>query len=219
MKAAAAVSVAGALALLLAACHDRIQPGQCFEPNVQQYGFYLNGDSNLVFHWPGSYMPVRVYAEPVGALPANVGAAMALWTGAFRCGELSLVTATDSAHADIIVRNPGVLPPAPPAFRVAADSVGACQGVTQVDTAGAAISGPIRSFVAPLSLDTAAVSACYHFVTAHELGHALGLFAHSPDTNDLMYVTPRRRVLSEADRYTIQVLYHTASKLGPPVRK
>ncbi len=33
-----------------------------------------------------------------------------------------------------------------------------------------------------------------------------------------MNSTPRRRALSEADRYTIQLLYHTTPKLAPPPR-
>jgi hypothetical protein len=217
---APALLAAGAL-VALAACHDGLGPGHCFEPNVQAYGFAMNGDTNLVFHWPASYMPVRVYAEPTGQLPANVGAAMSLWVGAFRCGELSLAVATDSTKADIIVRNPASLPVAQAASRaIQSDSVGACTGVTrfELDSTGPRLASPIHSYVAPLSTDTVAVASCYHFVTAHELGHALGIFAHSPDTNDLMYTAPRRRVLSEADRYTIQLLYHTPSKVGPPPR-
>lgn len=215
-----ATALLGVVALAaLGACHDSVGPGRCFEPNVLAYGFALNGDTNLVFHWPASYMPVRVYAEPTGDLPANVTAAMTLWASAFRCGEVSLTVATDSTHADIIVRNPQSLPVArAAAAALRADSVGACTGITQVDTAGTAVSGPIHSYVARLSIDSAAVAACYHFVTAHELGHALGILAHSPDTSDLMHVSPRRRVLSEADRYTIQLLYHTTSKLQPPPR-
>jgi predicted Zn-dependent protease len=209
-----------ALLALLAACHDSVGPGRCFEPNVQAYGFALNGDTNLVFHWPASYLPVRVYAEPVGNLPANTLAAMALWVGAFRCSELSLAVAADSTHADIIVRNPPFLPlAARAAAELRADSVGACTGVTKFDTVGTTLAGPIRSFVSPVSTDTVAVASCYHFVTAHELGHALGLFVHSADTSDLMYTTPRRRVLSAADKYTIQLLYHTTSKLAPAPRQ
>jgi predicted Zn-dependent protease len=206
----------------LAACHDA-GPGRCLEPNAVAYAFDLNGDTTLLFHWPGSYMPVRVYAEPTGNLPANVQTAMQVWTAAFRCGELSLVAAADSTHADIIVRNPVGLPPAPrAAFVLHSDSVGACHGVTQffVDLTGKALAGPMRSYVAAFAgRDSIAVASCYHFVTAHELGHALGLLSESPDSADIMYTNPRRLALSEADRYTIQVLYRTPSKLAPPPRQ
>jgi predicted Zn-dependent protease len=219
MKRVAAIAGTAALAVL-GACHEGVGPGRCFEPNAAAYSYALNGDTNLVFHWPASYMPVRVYAEPAGALPTNVATGMALWAGAFRCNELSFIMSTDSTRADIIVRNPSFLPAVRAgAGALHADSVNACTGVTQFNTAGAALSGPMRSYLAPLSTDSAAVASCYHFVTAHELGHALGLLAHSPDTGDLMNVSPRRLALSEADRYTIQVLYHRATKLQPPPRR
>jgi hypothetical protein len=222
MKRTLLLAAAAGLALL-AACHEGVGPGACFEPDATAYRFDLNSDTNLVFHWPGSYMPVRVYTEPTGNLPANVQAAMTLWTGAFRCGELRLASTTDSTRADIVVRNPSSLPTAPQAAHLLrADSVGACQGVTQVtlDSAQTRLTGPMRSYVAPLPFaDSAATEACYHFVTAHELGHALGILAHSPDTSDLMYQQPRRRLLTADDRYTIQLLYHVASKLGPPPRR
>jgi predicted Zn-dependent protease len=200
-----------------------MSPAACFEPNAQAYSFTLNGDSALVFHWPASYMPVRVYAEPAGELPANVAKAMALWTGAFRCDELSLTATTDSARADIIIRNPPTIPAVrlPNARLMFSDSVGACTGVTQLalDSAGTALAGPLRSYVSPFpGNDSAAVASCYHFVVAHELGHALGLLAESPDTGDLMYTTPDRLALTEADRYTIQLLYHTTATIGPEPR-
>ena len=209
--------------VLLAACHEQVGVGACFEPNARPYNFDLAGDTNFVFHWPSQYMPVRVYAEPNGDLPANVQAAMQLWVGAFRCGELSLTTATDSTHADIIVRNPLSLPAAVRTTRVMyADSVGACHGVTHfdLDSAGTSLAGPMRSYVAPFpGADSASVANCYHFVTAHELGHALGILSHSPNPADLMYAAPVHRLLTESDRYTIQLLYHTPSKLGPPPRR
>ncbi len=219
----AALAAAAAVAAALAACRDNVGPSACFEPNAQPYSFYLNGDSALVFHWPGAYMPVRVYAEPTGALPTNVANAMALWTSAFRCGELSLTLTSDSTRADIIVRNPPNIPAVrSPAVRALfADSVGACTGVTQfgLDTAGTALAGPMRSYVSPLpGNDSASVASCYHFVVAHELGHALGLLAESPNGADLMYESPYRLALTEADRYTIQLLYHTTATIGPEPR-
>ncbi len=219
-----AVLLAGGAALaLLAACHDSVGPAACFEPNTQAYTFDYNGDTNIVFHWPSSYMPVRVYADTTRGLAANVQTAMQLWVGAFRCRELSLTTVTDSTQADIIVRNPAALPLAPRAAHVLhSDSIGACHGVTQfvMDSDSTALVGPMRSYVSPFpGADSADVASCYHFVTAHELGHALGLLSESPADSDIMYTSPYRLALSESDRYTIQLLYHVPSKLGPPPRQ
>lgn len=219
-KPLAAAVMVGAVFAIIAACHDNVGPGACFEPNAIGYPFWNEqADSTFSFRWPASYMPVRVYAESTGELVANATAGMTLWIGAFRCGELSLALTADSTHADIIVRNPQSLPAAGLADIVmAADSVGACTGVTLFDTTGTALNGPMRSYVSPRATDSVAVANCYHFVTAHELGHALGLLHHSLDTADLMYSSPRHRTLSAADRYTIQVLYHTNPTIGPPPR-
>ena len=212
-----------AAALLLATCESGAGPGACFEPSARPYNFDWQGDTNIVFHWPASYMPLRVYAEPVGDLRANTQTGMQLWVSAFRCSTVSFQMVTDSTHADIIVRNPQSLPVAvAPARALRADSINACQGVTQfqTDSDTTALVGPMRSYVAPFAgTDSASLAACYHFVTAHELGHALGILSHSPDTSDLMYQSPRRLQLSEDDRYTIQLLYSVASKLGPPPRQ
>ncbi|HTT69331.1 MAG TPA: matrixin family metalloprotease [Gemmatimonadales bacterium] len=216
--------LAGGAAVALAfACHETGGPAACFEPNATAYAYFLNGDTNLVFHWPASYMPVRVYAEPTGSLPANVQTAMALWTGAFRCHELSLTATTDSTHADVIFRNPLSAPEAPPAARVMhVDSIGSCHGLTQffTDSDTVALVGPMRSYVVAYpGVDSASAAACFRIATTHELGHALGLLAESPDGGDIMYSTPSRSTLSEDDRFTIQLLYHATSKLAPPPRQ
>lgn len=218
MKGVPAVAAALAVALL-AACTDG-QDSACLESNATPYSFFLNGDSTLVFHWPAAYLPVRVYAEPTGELPANVDAAMVLWVNATRCGEITMQRVTDSTLADIIFRNPAALPPLPVAgVTLAADSVGACTGRTDglLDSTST-LTGPLRSYVAPSSSDPVAVAACYHFTVAHELGHGLGLFAHSANTADLMYVVPRRPVVSVNDRFTLQRLYRTALTILPPPR-
>lgn len=214
--------VAAALSLALvaaaAACHD--QPLlNCFESGAVSYGFSLPGDTGSVFRWPASRQPVRVYAEPVGALQANTDAALAAWNGAFRCGELSLARIADSSLADIIVRNPPVLPPAPK-IELAADSVGACSGVMQpeLDEASNDFTGPFRIYVSPNSFvsDTAAVAGCYRFTVTHEIGHAIGLFRHSNNPDDLMYVAPYRRFVTINDRFTAQFLYHREPTMAPP---
>lgn len=211
---------AGTVGLAVAAaCRDTTSASACFEPNASGYRFSLAADTTAVFRWPGAYLPVRVYAENVGELQANTAAAMQLWVNAFRCSELSMVTVTDSTKADIIVRNPVALPPLAGAIILAADSVGACRGVTVFDQVGAALDSAVHAYVAPVSADPVAVASCYHFVTAHELGHALGLLSHSPDTADIMFTQPRRRVLSDADKFTIQVLYHATPTIGPRPRQ
>ncbi len=216
--------ILGAAALVaVAACHENVGPSACYEPNAKYYGFWLGSDTGMIFHWPSSYNPVRVYAEPTGNLPTNVQNAMKLWAGAFRCRELTLTTASDSLHADIIVRNPPNLPAVrlPNMRALHADSSGACTGVTNftVNADSTALVGPMRSYVSPFpGAADSLVQSCYHFVTAHELGHALGILAHSPDTNDLMYVAPHRAFLTADDKYTIQLLYHLSSRIGPPPR-
>lgn len=219
-----AAALLGAAAIAGTACHD-MGPSACLEPNAIAYPFWLPGDSSKWFHWPAGKMPLKVYAEPVGELQADVDSGAALWTAAMRCGGISFVRVADSTLADIVVRNPPVLPPAGAAplmqVRMAADSVGACVGVTQatIDTTGATwrLIPPLRSYVSPQSSDTAAATACYHFTVAHEMGHAIGLLSHSSDSTDLMYYRPRRRSASPDDRYTLETLYGLSPSivLGP----
>jgi len=52
--------------------------------------------------------------------------------------------------------------------------------------------------------------------TAHELGHALGLFLHSSDPDDLMYGRPTADALSPRDVATLQTLYHSAPTVRLP---
>lgn len=204
-----------AVALVLSACQNDAGPGACYESGATAYSIATPWDSTLFFHWGSGDYPIRVYAEPTGALPQVTDSAINAWLGAFRCGELKLVHWNDSTTADIIVRNPASRPAVIAAqVRFAADSIHACQGRTDGDTLDAThVLRPLRSYVWPVGVDSAASAACYRFVVPHELGHAIGLFQHSRDTADLMYSVPRRRDPSINDRYTVQILY----SYTPPV--
>ncbi len=204
-----------------AACSDGTI-SQCFESDATAYPVYAPGDTSVVFRWPASFMPVRIYAEPVNSLQANAQRGMQLWMNGFRCNELALQLWPDSTTADVVIRNPPNLP-APQTTGLmmsAGDSVGACVGRTDinVDTLNHLLLRPIRTYVSPNSIDTAAIAACYHFVTAHEIGHTLGLFTHSGDPGDLMFAVPRHTALSNNDRYTIQGLYHFDAPVKPSPR-
>jgi hypothetical protein len=214
-RVATPLAVAGSLGLALvvaAACADR-PLGDCLEPNAEIYSFYLPGSSSKFFHWPRGRMPLRVYVENP-ALNATVEAGALLWMRAMYCSELSLVRTGDSAQADIVVRNPGALPaPRPGTVVAAADSIGACSGSTQFDTNAdtTQLIPPMRVYLVANSFETdsAAIAGCYRFTFAHELGHALGLFRHSSNPDDIMFSTPYRSLLTLNDRYTIQKLYNT----------
>jgi predicted Zn-dependent protease len=62
------------------------------------------------------------------------------------------------------------------------------------------------------------IANCLARVTAHEIGHSIGLFQHSNNPGDLMFGVPAVRAPSPRDRSTAQVLYHTKATLVPAPR-
>ena len=45
------------------------------------------------------------------------------------------------------------------------------------------------------------------------MGHALGIFAHSPDPEDIMFADPEVELPSARDRRTAEAVYHTPPTL------
>ena len=219
-RGAALPAIAAATVALAAACHDD-GPNTCYESGAWSYGYALAGDTTLIFRWPADRMPVRFYAEQTGDLRADVLAGLTTRVNGFRCQEAEFQLVGDSTIADVIVRRADTFPPlVAGALVVAADSVGACIGRTDgYYDSTLTLTGPIHSYVGPLGApDSASLAGCYRMVTAHEIGHALGLLAHSRSAEDLMYTTPRRGTLSLDDRYTLQKLYHDTPTIRPAPR-
>lgn len=189
---------------------------------------YIEGETStdtVDFKWPASSLPLRIWVEDTFGLPGRVQAAIASWQGILVYGEMAAEIVSDSTSADIILR--GVTPPpiaaARPVRRLAASDA-ACEGGTDVLVSApdhGKLWVPIRMYVVPkFAMTNPLVPPCLSRVTIHELGHALGLFQHSPNPGDIMYGFPTVDAPSEPDVATILWVYHQPTDLriapGPP---
>jgi hypothetical protein len=169
----------------------------------------------LSFHWPSSRLPVKIWAQDTLNLPAHTRDGIAQWKAGFLYGEFDAVMVSDSNVADVVVI-------AGPAIKsgFSVTRLGSmapeCEGGTDFDLPAGSreIQPPIRIFL-NLRLGPAApnVEQCLALTTTHELGHAMGILAHSPVATDLMYADPVVTGPSDRDRTTAELVYHTAPTL------
>ncbi|HET9385226.1 MAG TPA: hypothetical protein VFO67_08770 [Gemmatimonadales bacterium] len=174
-----------------------------------------------IFRWPADRLPVRYFADDRGTMRTLIGRGLDVWKQQFLYGEFTATLVSDSSAADVIVVWEDSVPPDVPPDTTGA--VGACTGVTnlQLDTTNTriTITEPLRVTIRVSGgFTTAQVAACLPRVTAHELGHTIGLLRHSSGSEDLMFGTPRVEFPTARDRRTAEVLYHTISTIGPPPR-
>ena len=183
---------------------------------------YVAGDTitdTVDFKWPASSLPLRIWVQDTADLRADMTTAIALWKGELIYGEFDATLVSDSTRADIILRM--MIPPASPVpgRTSLAASAGPCEGATDVVISipdHTRLWTPIRMYVFPnFPLSNPLTAPCLTRVTAHELGHALGLFQHSPDPDDLMYGFPSVDAPSDADVATVLWLYHQPTDLRP----
>lgn len=202
----------------LAACSDIGAPSRAdiYEWRVVQ------GTDTLNFHWPQSYLPVKIWAEPQNNLPAYADSSIAAWRRVFLYHEYDAVRVQDSTVADVIIRDGP--PPAGDDFlldQTALEAVAAeCQATTlpHVDDARQ-VHLPMHVYISPrFSTDLPATQACLALTLTHEIGHTIGIFKHSPHPEDLMYANPTVMAPSERDRNTAEVLYHTPATVLPAAR-
>jgi predicted Zn-dependent protease len=191
---------------------------------VEHYEYRLfipdgqGGLDPLAFHWPREMLPVRVWVADDDALRPHVLAAMQDWEDAYLYGEFRAVLVNDANEADIIVRN-AVAPPKLMSAVQMASRAPECRGETSFSSEGVDDGELILPFevyvwarVAPADPN---LERCYQLSVLHEFGHALGIFAHSPSVEDLMFSDAVRTNLSARDRATAEAAAHLPATLVP----
>ncbi len=174
------------------------------------------GLDTLAFHWAQGNVPVRIWAEDAQDLRRRMDDAIQVWKQQFLYGEFDGTLVNDSASADVIA-----VVGAPPSILNSkavhlASMAPECRGVTVLDISDdqTELTLPIHIYVDPrFTPGTPGLEECLDLTTAHELGHALGLFQHSDQLDDLMSANPIVSGPTARDRETIELAYHVRATL------
>ncbi len=200
----------------LVACTDIISP-----PRVDPYEYRtfttIDGTTKaLAFHWPRSYLPVRIHIAPGDPLRPMLERAITMWEELYLYGEFRAEITGDPAQADIVVQNErpvGKLLGNVELFSMADQCIG--ETTFEADAAAGTLQLPFEIYVWAKFPNDPELDTCYELTVLHELGHALGIFAHSPNVDDLMAIDPTRNGFSERDRATAEAAAHLPTTLVP----
>jgi predicted Zn-dependent protease len=170
----------------------------------------------LAFTWEPDRLPVRLYVQDTLDYPARVRRAVAQWESQFLFGEFQAALVSDSSAADVIVRAEEA-PPEGPIISLRLDRrARECEGATDiaVDLDTRQVRLPMRVYVTPVLEGDPQLPRCLDITLAHELGHAMGIFNHSPDAADLMAADPNADGPTAADRATVERAYRAPRTLN-----
>jgi hypothetical protein len=175
-----------------------------------------SGTDTLSFHWPRSALPVRVWVEDTQGLPAEFDRAITVWQSQFLYREFEAQRVSDSTGADVIVRGSASPNAQVSPMQLSSALRPECSGATDLDISDdhTELRTPVRIFIIPLaSPDDPGLGECLALTSIHELGHAVGIFRHSPNPTDIMFADPVVPLPSTLDRGTAEVLSHVPSTL------
>jgi predicted Zn-dependent protease len=209
-----------ALVIAGSACEDIAPPlrNDIYEWRLIVTGANGTGADSLTFHWPRADIPVRIWVEDAASLPQNVPKAIAAWRAAFLYDEFDAIVVGDSTTADVIVRAGSGSGTPFGAARLGSTLAPQCAGVTDLDISDdhTELRLPVRIFIDPGSIpDAPGLAECLALTTTHEIGHALGIWRHSDQPDDLMFADPGVAAPSERDLNTAEVIYHLAPNVAP----
>jgi hypothetical protein len=202
-----ASALALAASMSLAACDTPtvVRPDFAYDPTE------LTGGQ--LYRW-STGARVRVFVEPMAAgavdLTVAVQRAVASWNAVPQEREFTLDVVTNRDLADVILYDRRIPQPV---------VTGSCP----FNPSGAAgytyfcpINGraePLRpiastmltvSIVIRVDMTTTATQAALDALVAHEMGHAVGIGGHSPQTTDVMYTRPTVSAPTDRDRATLR---------------
>ena len=181
----------------------------------------------VLYHWPvGS--TIRVYVDPTATpagsdLRAAVVDGAARWSAAVREREFSIAVVTDPRQADVIVHygeapslvgSPECAPPSTAAVGVTFVCPDFAAGRFHVLPLLAGGPGTVKMDVAVYHGRSSDEPQFRRAVT-HEIGHVLGIGAHSPSTSDLMFSAPTLDAPSAGDARTLRYVLQQPADLVP----
>jgi len=142
--------------------------------------------------------------------------AISMWETLYLYGEFRAELTDDPSGADIVVQNER--PNGKASLGLSLSSM-ADQCIGETDFIPDAVAGtvqlPFEIYVWARLPGDPALTTCYELTVLHELGHAIGIFEHSTDPDDLMSINPTRNGFSERDRATAEAAAHLPTTLVP----
>jgi predicted Zn-dependent protease len=201
--------------------------GACDAPSIPVVASGYDPESLVpfIYHWSAGH-DIAIYvdttdATPDADLPGSVQGAIAAWEPVGRLGEVRLHTVTDVHAADVIVHfmnvrrliispddpnNPGTSLCDPQDTGSGFTWICVTSDLHAVEflfTDGS--DGHVKMDVA-VSRTAVPDLAAFRSVVMHEIGHVLGIGAHSPNIDDLMFIRPRAPAPTEADAQTLRFI-------------
>lgn len=193
--------------LIAAACDNPtvVRPDFAYDPTQ------LTGGQ--LYRW-STGARVRVFVEPMAAsgieLAGAVQRAVVSWNAVPQEREFTLDVVTNRDLADVIVYDRSI--PQPVVSGSCPFNPSGAAGYTYFCPLNGraerlrplASTGFTTAIVIRVDMTTTATQAALDALVAHEVGHAVGLGGHSPQTTDVMYTRPTVRTPTDRDRNTLR---------------